>query len=68
MTRKQLSVVEVAQRLGIKYLKARDMMLAKKFGESVLDGKNLKVYEDGVILYETSGGARRVDLKKKANA
>jgi hypothetical protein len=64
MIRVKLGVVAVAQRLGIKYLKARDMMLAKRFGESMIEGKNLKVYEDGVALYETSGGARRVEKKK----
>jgi hypothetical protein len=64
-TKKRLNVVQVAQRLGIRYIKARDMMLSKKFGESVLEGRNLFVYEDGVALYEVSNGARRVSAKEK---
>jgi hypothetical protein len=60
----RLNAVQVAQRLGVRYLKARDLMLSKQFGECTLTGRTLTVSEEGVRLFEESKGARRVDVKR----
>ncbi len=39
----ELTIVQVAHMLGLKYLRARDLMLSGKCGESRYDGRTLLV-------------------------
>lgn len=62
--RKKLFATEVAKLLGVRYLKARDLMFTKKFGDVMADPKTGKdqVYEDLVLQYQTQPKARRVGV------
>ena len=58
--RKGVSVVQVAQRLQIRYQKARDIMLSGRCGPTWFEGRALFAEEVGVAEYIRTQGARRV--------
>jgi hypothetical protein len=50
----------VAQRLRMRYQKARDLMLRGECGETWTEGNHLMAPETGVAEYERNRGARKV--------
>lgn len=59
----RLTVMQVAARLGKRYQKARDMMLARKFGDAVYVDNKLTVTVAGVEAWEAKQKDRPIMQK-----